>query len=74
MPPASNATKQDFLTALRQHLEDKHELPTECPGCGAALIYFDAQFRLYEDAEHFTIPLGFCSYCDKLRPAREAVA
>jgi hypothetical protein len=74
VPRASNATKRDFLAALRQHLEDKRELPNECPGCGAALVYFDAQFRLYEDTEHFTIPLGFCPYCDQLPPAQEAVA
>jgi hypothetical protein len=69
---AGKATKRDFLAALRKHLEDKRKLPKECPSCSATLVYFDAQFRLYEDTEHFTIPLGFCPYCDELPPAREA--
>ena len=68
----AKATKRDFLTALRKHLEGERQLPKECLSCGAALVYFDARFRLHENTEHFTIPLGFCPYCDELPPAAEA--
>jgi hypothetical protein len=51
--------KCDFIAALRTHLEDEQYLPKSCPTCGAGLVYFDAQFRLYEDTEHFAIPIGF---------------
>jgi hypothetical protein len=63
--------KHEFLEALEQHLADSPELPIGCLTCGAKLIYVNADFQLYGERAHVTIPLGFCPFCDGLPAASD---
>jgi hypothetical protein len=36
-----------------------------CSDCGALLVYVLADFWLYGSEKVWTVPLPFCSYCEK---------
>jgi hypothetical protein len=65
-------SRQNFLDALREHLAANPNLPNCCPCCGADLVYLKAHFQVYEEPAHFTVPIGFCPYCDGLPIASDA--
>lgn len=65
-------SKQTFLDALREHLSANPKLPNCCASCGADLVYLKARFQVHEESTHFTVPIGFCPYCDGLPAARDA--
>lgn len=66
------ASKLDFIRSLKQHLAGTPNLPKSCSSCGGELIYLHAQFQAHEEAERFTLPLGFCRLCDGLRQNAES--
>jgi hypothetical protein len=58
------ASKHDFIRALRESLAGPINLPKICHTCGCDLIYLHAELTEFEQGEQFTIPLGFCPFCD----------
>lgn len=64
--------KQNFLDALRDHLAANPKLPNCCASCGADLVYRKVHFQVYNEPAHFTVPIGFCPYCDGPPTATDA--
>jgi hypothetical protein len=64
--------KHNFLGALQEHLATNPKLPNRCASCGADLVYLKARFQVYEESTQFTVPIGFCPYCDGLPTATDA--
>jgi hypothetical protein len=67
-----SAAKPDLLRALQEHLGGNSALPKTCLSCGADLVYLNADFRVYGESTHITIPMGFCPYCDGLPAVSDA--
>jgi len=65
-------SKQNFLDAFREHVAANPKLSNCCASCGADLVYLNAHFQVYEESTHFTVPIGFCPYCDGLPNAIDA--
>jgi hypothetical protein len=57
-------SKTDFVGALKDHLAKKPTLPKICVSCGADLVYLNAVFQVFGEKDRFTMPLGFCPFCD----------
>jgi hypothetical protein len=60
----TSAEKQDFFRELQNLRPPDHALAKFCLACGAELVYLNAKFQVYGESTNFTIPMGFCPYCD----------
>jgi hypothetical protein len=60
----TSAEKQIFFRELQKLRPPDHALAKFCHACGAKLVYRNAKFQVYGESTNFTIPMGFCPYCD----------